>query len=75
MVTQSFPDPSPTAASLSFLPASYAVTSDAVPAVTPSAVETSAGGSGETTSTSAAAQPTETETGTCKAGTLSSGGL
>ena len=74
VVTETFPDPSPTQASLSYLPATYAVTSDAVPEVTPSVA-----GGGATTSaspttvaatTTSAAEASPTATGTCQAGTL-----
>ncbi|KAL8792653.1 MAG: hypothetical protein Q9195_004713 [Heterodermia aff. obscurata] len=76
VVTESFPDPSPTEASLSYLPASYAVTSDAVPEVTPTgaAGATSASPTDATTTsaspTGTSAQASPTATGTCQAGTL-----
>ena len=71
VVTQTFPDPSPTEASMSILPASYAVTSDAVPTVAPTDAPTSKNTPKTTvvkTSTAAAASPTSK--GTCQAGTL-----
>ena len=78
VVTETFADPSPTMASLSYLPATYAVTSGPVPEVSPSGggAGTTTGGAGTTqvataTTTSAAeASPTPSSTGTCQAGTL-----